>query len=109
MEESEEEKMRRRREKAAAWAAGKAEPMAMEKTQPSSAEKGSRGAAEEKESAPRDWRGWAQQVSTDKAGGAADGGGYGWRNMVGGLQTLAGSFGMHNSAAVKQVYRDPAL
>eukprot|EP00291_Cryptomonas_curvata_P012649 CAMPEP_0172186330 /NCGR_PEP_ID=MMETSP1050-20130122/20694_1 /TAXON_ID=233186 /ORGANISM="Cryptomonas curvata, Strain CCAP979/52" /LENGTH=302 /DNA_ID=CAMNT_0012860473 /DNA_START=86 /DNA_END=991 /DNA_ORIENTATION=- len=112
MEESEEEKMRRRREKAAAWAAGRAEPMAIEKSQPSSADQGGRGAVDEKESAPRDWRGWAQQVSTDKAGGAgaaADGGGYGWRNMVGGLQTLAGSFGMHNSAAVKQAEEEAAL
>ena len=116
MDESEEEKMRRRREKAAAWAAGRADPIASDKPQMSNPGKESSALREDKEAAPRDWRGWAREVSSEGSGGSGaaaggpggaaggPGGGGGWRNMVGGLQALADSFGSHNSAARKQVF-----
>ena len=118
MEESEEEKMRRRREKAAAWAIGKrTEPMVTEQSQPLAAVKTAEGDRDQKQNASRDWSGWAREVSSasssggtggpGEAGGAGGGGGGGWRNMVGGLQTLAASFGMQNSAALRQVLTAP--
>jgi hypothetical protein len=116
MDESEEEKMRRRRERAAAWAAGKADVAASDNKQLPEPVKGSHDSRAETQIASRDWRGWAHDVSSQgsgvgSGGGGGDGAGAaggpggagGWRNMVGGLQTLADSFGAHNSAARKLV------